>query len=68
MTDSIDLTITIIDSLAGLPKLPMRVRVEPPVDKLPKDVKPWSPAEGRWWKRVDSLGCVHWWRDNQDGN
>ena len=61
--ESIDLTIVTITSLAGLPKLPMRVRVEPPVDRLPKDVKPWSPADGRWYKRVDLLGCVHWHRE-----
>jgi len=35
----------------------------PPVNKLPKDAKPWSPAEGRWYKRVDLLGCVHWHRE-----
>ena len=63
MTDSIDLTITLITSPAELPKLPMRVRVEPPVDKLPKDAKPWSPAEGRWYKWTDGLGCVHWHRE-----
>ena len=59
----IDLTITIVDSLAGLPKLWMPERVEPPVDRLPKDAKPWSPADGHWYKRVDLLGCVHWWRE-----
>jgi len=62
-TTTIDLTIIIIDSLAGLPKLPMRVRVEPPVSKLPKDTKPWSPDNGHWYKRVDGLGCVHWHRE-----
>ena len=46
-TTTIDLTIIIIDSLAG----------------LPKDAKPWSPANGHWYKRVDLLGCVHWWRE-----
>ena len=63
MTDTIDLSITTITSPAQLPKRPMRVRIEPPPGKLPKDVKPWSPADGRWYKRVDGLGCVHWHRD-----